>query len=68
LGTTDNPQKIKPNATLDESVIKNIKAMLREYKDIFAWNYTDLKGIPSCIVQHRIELDTIIPPVHQVRY
>jgi hypothetical protein len=68
LGTIDNPQKIKPNATLDESVAKNIKVMLREYKDIFACNYIDLKGIPSCIAQHRIKLDTIIPLVHQVRY
>jgi hypothetical protein len=36
LGTTNNPQKIKPNATLDESIVKNIKAMLQEYKDISA--------------------------------
>jgi hypothetical protein len=28
----------------------------------------DLKGIPSELVQHIIELDTSIPPTHQVRY
>ncbi len=28
----------------------------------------DFKGIPLKIVQHRIELDTTIPPVHQIRY
>jgi hypothetical protein len=36
LGTINNPQKIKPKAMLDESITKNIKAMLQEYKDIFA--------------------------------
>jgi hypothetical protein len=61
LGTTNNLQKI--NATLDESVGKNIKTMLQEYKDIFTWN-TNLKGIPSRIAQHRIKLDTTIPLVH----
>ncbi len=68
LGTINNPQKIKPKAMLDESITKNIKAMLQEYKDIFAWNYIDLKGIPSRIAQHHIELNTTIPHVRQVRY
>jgi hypothetical protein len=36
-------------ATLDEPIVTNIKALLREYKDIFTWNYIDLKGIPPHI-------------------
>ncbi len=35
---------------------------------IFAWNYTNFKGIPLRIVQHCIEFDTTIPPIHQTRY
>jgi len=27
-----------------------------------------LKGIPPDVTQHRIELDTSIPPAHQTRY
>jgi hypothetical protein len=27
-----------------------------------------LKGIPPKLAQHKIELDTSIPPAHQVRY
>jgi hypothetical protein len=27
-----------------------------------------LKGIPPNVVQHWIELDTLIPPAHQARY
>ncbi len=46
----------------------NIEILFKEYKDIFAWNYINLKGIPPWIVQHRIELDTTIPPTHQAKY
>jgi hypothetical protein len=42
--------------------------LFKEYKDNFSWNYLDLKGIPPWISQHHIELDTIIPHAHQVRY
>jgi len=43
--------------------------MLRkEFKDVFAWIYKNLKGIPSELAQHIIELDTSIPLAHQARY
>jgi hypothetical protein len=41
--------------------------LLEEFKDVFAYNYKDLKGIPLELVQHKIELDTSIPPLHQAR-
>jgi hypothetical protein len=53
---------------LDELVATSIKIIFHEYKDIFAWNYTDLKGIPPDIAQHCIELNITIPPSHRVRY
>jgi hypothetical protein len=49
LGTTNNLQTIKLNATLDEPIAKNIETLLQEYKDIFTWNYINFKGIPSWI-------------------
>jgi len=42
--------------------------LLKEFKDVFAWTYKDLKGIPPKLAQHKIELDNIIPPAHQARY
>jgi hypothetical protein len=33
--------------------------ILKEFKDIFAWTYKDLKGILREIAWHRIELDTL---------
>jgi len=41
---------------------------LKEFKDVFAWTYTDLKGIPIELTQHKIELDTTIPLAHQAKY
>ncbi len=41
---------------------------MKEFKDVFAWTYKDLKGIPLELAQHKIELDTIIPPEHQAIY
>jgi hypothetical protein len=40
--------------------------LLKELKDVFAWTYKGVKCIPPKLVQHRIELDTSIPPAHQV--
>jgi hypothetical protein len=45
-----------------------MEQLLKEYKNVFAWTYKDLKGIPPELAQHKIELDTTIPPTHQVKY
>ncbi len=68
FGIANNPRTIKFNAKLDESIATSIKAIFHEYKDIFAWNYTILKGIPPNIAQHYIEFNTTIPPTHRARY
>jgi hypothetical protein len=35
---------------------------------VFTWTYKDLKGVAPKLVQHKIELNTSIPPTHQARY
>jgi hypothetical protein len=35
---------------------------------MFLHGHIDLKGIPLGLTQHKIELDTTIPPTHQTRY
>jgi hypothetical protein len=56
------------NSTFEPIIKEQLIELLKEFKDVFAWTYKDLKGIPLKIVQHRIELDTIVPHVHQTRY
>jgi hypothetical protein len=53
---------------LEPVVIEQLMELLKEFKDVFFWTYKDLKGIPLKIIQHKIELDTIVPPTHQARY
>jgi hypothetical protein len=38
--------------------------LLKEFKDVFAWIYKDLKGIPLELAQCKIELNTSTPPAH----
>jgi hypothetical protein len=45
-----------------------MEQLLKEFKDVFAWTYKDLKGIPPKLAQHRIELGTIKPLAHQAMY
>jgi hypothetical protein len=42
--------------------------LLKEFTYVFAQTYKDLKGILPEWAQHKIKLDTSIPPTHQARY
>jgi hypothetical protein len=42
--------------------------ILRDYKDVFAWTYEDMKGIPPHICEHKIELKPNTKPIKQSRY
>jgi hypothetical protein len=52
---------------LEPIVNYQLNELLKEFKDIFALTYKNLKGLPPNIAQHWIELDTSIPHVHQTR-
>jgi hypothetical protein len=45
-----------------------VEELLKEFKDVFAWTYKDLKRTPPELAQHIIELDTTIPLAHQAKY
>ncbi len=63
-----NLQQVKINIDLELVISSQLVELLKVFKDIFAWTYKDLEGIPLDIVQHQIELNTLIPLVHQVKY
>ncbi len=45
-----------------------MEQLLKEFKDVFAWTYKYLKGIPLKLPQHKIELDTLIPSTSRAKY
>jgi hypothetical protein len=63
-----NPQYIKVNSQLTKEKTKELQMLFKEFKDVFAWTYKDMKGILPELTQHRIELDTSILLAHQTRY
>jgi hypothetical protein len=44
--------------------VLEVEQLLKEFKDVFAWTYIYLKGIPLKLAQYKIELDTTIPTAH----
>ncbi|MCO5564458.1 hypothetical protein L7F22_018119 [Adiantum nelumboides] len=50
---------------IEEAVLKEL---LKEFNDIFAWIYHDMKGVPSSEVQHTISMISTVKPVQQRPY
>jgi hypothetical protein len=53
---------------LEIDKVLELEQLLKEFKDVFAWTYKDMKGIPPKLAQHIIKLDTTISLAHHVRY
>jgi hypothetical protein len=64
LGINVEPQMVKINVQLKTGKVLKVEQLLKEFKNVFAWTYKDLKGIPPKLAQHIIELDTTIPSTH----
>jgi hypothetical protein len=56
------------NAQLETCKVLEVDQLLKKFKNVFAWTYKDLKGIPLKLAQHKIKLDIIEPLAHQTRY
>jgi hypothetical protein len=67
LGTLEDPKLVKIAKDLDEYEGK-VKELLLKFKDVFAFTYKDMKGIPPHICEHKIELQPEAKPVRQMRY
>jgi hypothetical protein len=68
LGINAKSQMMKLNAQLETCKVLEVEQLLKEFKDVFAYTYKDLKGIPLELAQHKIELDVVIPPTNQAKY
>ena len=68
LGTAEDPKLIRMNANLNIQLTTDATSLFTEYRDVFAFSYEDLQGVPEHIATHRIELETAISPCHQAWY
>jgi hypothetical protein len=67
MGTVEDPKYLKLNANLERTITITIEGLLQEF-DVFTWNYKKLRRILPHIVEHKIKLNTTIPPSHQTHY
>jgi hypothetical protein len=68
LGSEGDPKEVFINVVLPISFQGQIKELLVNYCDAFAWSYKDLKGILREICEHKIELVPNVQLIKQRQY
>lgn len=68
LGSEEEPKTVGVNKNLSEQFKVEARKVFEEYKDVFAWEHKDLKGVDPKVYQHRIPLVQDANPVRLQRY
>ena len=56
IGPGDKPRPTFISKKLDPILREQMIALLKEYRDCFAWDYTEMPGLDRSIVEHRLPL------------
>ncbi|KAG9442455.1 hypothetical protein H6P81_018309 [Aristolochia fimbriata] len=67
LGTTEDPRLTFLSASLSTEEEVEYMSLLRESRDIFAWNYTKMLGLDPRVTVHKLVVHPSIRPVKQSR-
>ena len=62
-GENEKPIKIRVNFPKD--IKAELIAILKEFREIFAWSYQDMPGLDTKIIMHRIPVKLKCPPMRQ---
>ena len=65
LGNDENLRLIKIGSTLNEKERKDLKELLIEFEEVFAWSYEDMPGIDPEIGQNHIDTHAYMVPIKQ---
>ncbi|CAN6684946.1 unnamed protein product [Malus baccata var. baccata] len=65
LWTEEDPRPIQISGLLETNDQANIICLLQEFKDCFAWHYTEMPGLDSTLVEHRMPIKEGYKPVKQ---
>ena len=68
LSEEEDSRTVKINKDLPDSLKQELLQLFKEYKDVFAWDHTELKGIDPRVCQHKIPLKMDARPVRMQRY
>ncbi|MCI37848.1 hypothetical protein A2U01_0059075, partial [Trifolium medium] len=61
----ETPKSTYVSSLLEKSLKQEIIKILNEFKDCFAWEYTDMTGLDRTLVEHRLPLKAGKKPVKQ---
>jgi len=53
------------SATLNSECKQQLTDLLKEYKDCFAWDYTEMLGLDRSIVEHQLPIKSGFRPLQQ---
>jgi hypothetical protein len=56
IGTKSEPKLVKLSRILTTEQRSEYAGLLREFADVFAWNYADLKTYDTSVIEHKIPL------------
>ena len=65
MGNDENPRLIKIGLTLTKKERKDLKKLLTEFQEVFAWSYENMPGNDPKIAQHHIDTHAHMVPVKQ---
>ena len=65
IGPGDKPRPTFISKRLDPSLREPMIALLKEHRDCFAWDYTEMLGLDRSIVEHRLPLKKRFQPFQQ---
>jgi hypothetical protein len=65
IGDGDKPMPTFISANLDSSFKKELIKLLKEYKDCFTWDYSEMPGLDRSIVEHQLPIKPGFKPYKQ---
>ena len=63
----ENEKPIKIGVNFPRDMKPKLIALLKEFREFFAWSYQDMPGLDTEIVVHKILVKPKCPPVRQAR-
>jgi hypothetical protein len=65
IGNGDKPRPTFISANLESDFREELIKLLKEYKDCFAWDYSEMPGLDRSIVEHRLPIKPGFRPYKQ---
>jgi hypothetical protein len=65
IGDGDKPRPTFISANLDSSFREELIKLLKEFKDCFAWDYSEMPGLDCSIIEHRFPIKAGYRPYKQ---